>query len=182
VIQAAIACIVEEGLPNTTAARLAARSGVTWGAIAHQFGDKDSVLFAVVERNAEMYRTLLDEALRRTGHSLEERVAALIDVTWRYTNEPYAVAFTELVLYDRTSRDARIAQRQEDLANRQTKPVWDQFFGEFGIAPARLETARNLALATLQGLLVMRLVSRERPMFRKEVAALKRVVVQMLRG
>ena len=56
VIQAAIDCIVEEGLHNTTAARIAARSGVTWGAIAHQFGDKDSVFFAVVERNADIYQ------------------------------------------------------------------------------------------------------------------------------
>ena len=54
VIQATIDCIVEEGLHNTTAARITAHSGITWGAIAHQFGDKDSVLFAVVERNGEI--------------------------------------------------------------------------------------------------------------------------------
>ncbi|NIV48010.1 MAG: TetR family transcriptional regulator, partial [Gammaproteobacteria bacterium] len=51
VIQAVVDCIVEEGINAATAARIAERSGVTWGAIVHQFGDKDSLLLAVVERS-----------------------------------------------------------------------------------------------------------------------------------
>ncbi len=180
VIQAAIECIVEEGLHKTTAARLAARSGVTWGAIAHQFGDKESVLFAVVERNAEMYQYSLDAALKTAGNTLQERVAAMIDVTWKYINEPHASAFMELVVHNRTSRNAKFARQQQDLSNRQMKLVWDKFFGQFGIPVAKLDTARNFVLATLLGLSVIRLISHGRPIFTNEVAALKQAVMQIL--
>ncbi len=180
VIQAAIDCIYEEGLHNTTAARLSERSGMTWGAIAHQFGDKDSVLFAVVEHNAAMYRSLLDDALRQAGHTPQQRVAALIDVTWKYINEPYAFAFNELLIHNRASHNAQIAEQQERISRHEMKQVWEKYFGEFGIPAARLETARNLTLAALQGLSLMRLVSRRRPAFDNEVAALKQVVVQLL--
>lgn len=180
VIQAAIDCIVEEGLHNTTAARLVERSGVTWGAIAHQFGDKDSVLFAVVEHNAAMYRRFLDDALRRAQSTIENRVATLLDVTWKHINEPWAFAFNELVVHNRASPDTKIAALTEQLSTHWVKLVWDEYFGEFGIPPAKLDTSRNLALATLQGLSMMRLVTRQRPRFRNEIAALKRVVTQML--
>lgn len=180
VIQAAIDCIVEEGLHNTTAARIAARSGVTWGAIAHQFGDKDSVLFAVVERNAERYRNLLEAALKKAGPTPPERIDALIDVTWTYINEPSAFAFNELIIYNRASSNAKIIGQQEDLSYKQMKIVWDKFFGEFDIPPAKLDTARNFTLATLQGLSLMRLITHRRPTFKSEIAALKQSIVQML--
>lgn len=180
VIQAAIDCIVEEGLHNTTAARIAARSGVTWGAIAHQFGDKDSVLFAVVERNAEMYRGLLEAALKKAGTTPQERIEALIDVTWKYINEPAAFAFNELIIHNRASSNAKIIGQQEDLSYKQMSVIWDKFFGELDLPASKLETARNFTLATLQGLSLMRLITHRRPTFKREIAALKQSVVQML--
>ena len=232
VIQATIDCIVEEGLHNTTAARITARSGitwgaiahqfgdkdsvlfavverngeiyrklidatlmeagdtpeeriaalidVTWGAIAHQFGDKDSVLFAVVERNGEIYRKLIDATLMEAGDTPEERIAALIDVTWKYINEPSSFAFNELVIQNRARNNPMIMGQQEDMSFRQMQSTWDKFFGEFEIPQARLETVRNLTLATLQGLSLMRLISQRRPSFKSEIAALKKCALQML--
>lgn len=180
VIQAAIDCIVEEGLHNTTAARLVARSGVTWGAIAHQFGDKDSVLFAVVERNAEVYRSLLEAALETSGHTIPERVDALIDVTWKYVNEPAAFAYYQLLIHSRISSNAKSIGQQEDVSYRQMKIVWNEFFGEFAIPRLQLDTARNLTLGTLQGLSLARLITPQRSTFEHEIAALKRCVVQIL--
>lgn len=180
VIQAAIDCIVEEGLHNTTAARIAARSGVTWGAIAHQFGDKDSVFFAVVERNAEIYDRHLRVAMEAAGTSPAERVSALIDVTWNYINEPASFAFNELIIHNRASSDARIVEQQDELSNKLMKSVWDRLFGSFDIPAEKLETARNFVLATLQGLSLMRLITHRRPKFKKEIAALKQFAAQML--
>lgn len=180
VIQATIDCIVEEGLHNTTAARITARSGITWGAIAHQFGDKDSVLFAVVERNGEIYRKLVDTTLKDAGATPKERIEALIDVTWKYINEPSSFAFNELVIQNRARNNPMIMGQQEDMSFRQMQSTWDKFFSEFEIPPTRLETVRNLTLATLQGLSLMRLISRRPPSFKHEIAALKRSALQML--
>ena len=180
VIQAAIDCIVEEGLHNTTAARIAARSGVTWGAIAHQFGDKDSVFFAVVERNADIYQRHLAAAMEAAGASSAERVSALIDVTWSYINEPASYAFNELIIHNRASSNAKIVEQQDELSNKLMKSVWERLFGGFDIPAEKLETARNFVLATLQGLSLMRLITHRRPKFKKEIAALKQFAAQML--
>ena len=82
VINAAIACIAEDGFKQTTTTRIARRAGVTWGAIQHQFGDKDSILRAVMERGMEEFRAELVGVDVRTS-TLEERVgehAAGLDV------------------------------------------------------------------------------------------------------
>ena len=181
VISAAIDCIVEEGLHSTTAARIAARAGVTWGAIVHQFGDKDSVLFAVVERNAEVYTSLLDATLAKVGPDARERVGALIDVTWRYINEPAAFAFNELIIHNRATRNERLLQQQEELSNEYVNTMWDRYLGGFGIAPETLETVRNVTLAALQGLSLMRLISpQHRPRYRNEIAALKKFAEDLI--
>ena len=121
-------------------------------------------------------------AATTTGKNVLPRVAALIDVTWKYINEPYAFAFNELLVHNRARHNAQIAEQQERISGHDMKQVWEKYFREFGIPAARLETARNLTLAALQGLSMMRLVSRRRPAFDNEIAALKRVVVQLLTG
>ena len=180
VINAAIDCIVEEGLHNTTAARIAARSGVTWGAIVHQFGDKDSVLLAVIERNAEVFLNYLTTALQQSDPTLPERMHALIDVTWRYINEPAAFAFNELVIYNRVSKNPRMMQQQQEMTNRQAEIMWDKFFSEFDVTPAALENARNYTLATLLGLSILRLMSPRPHAYLNEIATLKKFAVQLL--
>lgn len=181
VIRGTIDCIVEEGLQATTAARIAARSGVSWGAIVHQFGDKDALLHAVVEHNVRVFSGLLDDALRHVGPTLSERVAALVDVTWQYINEPSAFAFNELIIHNRVAHNPRIQQQQEDLSNAWTQEIWERFLGEFHIPPRTLETARNLTMGALLGLSIMRLISQNaQPLFQKEVAALKRQALEFI--
>ena len=62
-------------------------AGVTWGAIVHQFGDKDSLLLAVVERGHEAFSAEL-ESVRVGKPSPRERVSIFVDETWRHLNEP----------------------------------------------------------------------------------------------
>lgn len=181
VIRATIECIVEEGLQATTAARIAARSGVTWGAIVHQFGDKEALLHAVVAHNVDVYSTMLADALTRAGSTPHERVAALIDVTWQFINEPAAYAFNELTIHNRAARNMRLQQQQEELANAWTKATWERFLGEFRIPDDTLETVRNLVMGALYGLSIMHLISpRSRPRFSKEIALLKDIAQQLI--
>ena len=180
VINAAIGCIYEEGLSSTTVARIATRSGVTWGAIAHHFGDKDSILFAVLERNAEIFYKRVDKSLARAGPSLREHVSALIDVTWIYLNEPGGFSFIELVIHNRASTNEKILAQQENLSITQMENVWNKVFGEFNISATTLRIARDLAMSSLMGLAVQRLIRRRKAAFKEEIAALKMCTAQML--
>ena len=49
VTAAVIASIAEVGFKRATGVEITRRAGVTWGAVQHQFGNKDGILVAIVE-------------------------------------------------------------------------------------------------------------------------------------
>ena len=49
VVAAASECLAELGFRGATMGAIADRAGVSWGAIQHQFGEKDALLDAVLE-------------------------------------------------------------------------------------------------------------------------------------
>jgi AcrR family transcriptional regulator len=179
VTQAVVDCIVEEGLQNTTAARIAQRAGVTWGAIAHQFGDKDSVLLAVLERSfANLGRNL--ESLGAGRRSARVRASLLIDETWRRLNDPSSRAFLEIVLQSRPDTDRKQKSRHEEMIVTLTKRLWTDLFADLDLDPKMLDTARVLTFATLLGLAMQAMIGPRRPRFTRELEVLKRNVLQML--
>ena len=64
VIDAAVACIAEEGFQASNLSRIARYAGMTTGAIQHQFGDKASLLAEVVEH---AYEQMVDRIARLPG-------------------------------------------------------------------------------------------------------------------
>jgi AcrR family transcriptional regulator len=180
VIQAVVDCIVEEGINNATAARIAERSGVTWGAIAHQFGDKESLLLAVVERSFENLSRSLYESLAEGSKTPRERVSLLVDETWRRLNAPSFRAFLEIVLNSRNATDRTLKTRQEDIVVTLTRDIWSDLFGELGVDPGVIDTARKLTFATLLGMAIQGMLGPRKPRFSREIATLKQSVLHML--
>lgn len=180
VIQAVIQCIAEEGLPNASVARIAERAGVTWGAIAHQFGDKESLLLAVVERNIEAIERDLARAVQLHHLSPRERVSLLIDRAWHHISQPTSVAYTELVLYGRAHPQGSIRRRQAELALTSSRRIWQGLFGDLGLDARKLNTARTLASTAMLGMSIQGLLEPVRPTYREELEALKRIIAELL--
>lgn len=180
VIQAVIECIAEEGLPNASAARIAERAGVTWGAIAHQFGDKESLLLAVVERNIEAIERDLANADLARHLSPRERVSLLIDRSWHHISQPSSVAYTELVLYGRSHPQGSIRRRQAELTLTSSRRIWQGLFGDLGLDTRKLNTARTLASTAMLGMSIQGLLEPVRPTYREELEALKRIIAELL--
>ncbi len=180
VIQATVDCIVEEGINNATAARIAERSGVTWGAIVHQFGDKDSLLLAVVERSFENLSRSLHASLGEGSKTPRERVSLLVDETWRRLDAPSFRAFLEIVLNSRIATDRTLKTRQEDIVVTLTRDIWSDLFGKFEVEPAVIDTARKLTFATLLGMAIQGMLGPRKPRFSREIETLKQNVLHML--
>jgi len=179
VIEAVIELIAEEGIASATASRIAQRAGVTWGAIAHQFGDKDAVLLAVVESSfASLSQSLLDSL--DGGETPEERVSLLIDETWRRITAPSSQAFVEIVLNARTLFHGPLESRHESLMVAHTQKIWRDLFAGFGADPLAIDTARKLTFAALLGMSIQRKLSPRQPRFSREIATLKGLTLGML--
>ena len=78
VIQAAAACVAEEGFAAANTNRIVERAGVTWGVLQHHFGDKSGLLDAVLERGMEELEAGF-EAITIEDDDIHKRVARVVD-------------------------------------------------------------------------------------------------------
>lgn len=179
VVQAVIDLIADEGIASATASRIASRAGVTWGAIAHQFGDKDSVLLAVAERGfTELSRTLVENLGEEA--TARQRMDVLIDETWRRLNTRSSLAFLEIVLNARNLDHGQLRSRQEALIVTHTRQIWSDLFGEFDVDDKAIDTARKLTFATLLGMSIQIKMGPRKPRFTHEIETLKVLALSML--
>ncbi len=179
VVQAVIDLIADEGIASATASRIASRAGVTWGAIAHQFGDKDSVLLAVAEHGfTELSRTLVENLGEEA--TARQRMDVLIDETWRRLNTRSSHAFLEIVLNARNLDHGQLRSRQEALIVTHTRQIWSDLFGEFDVDDKAIDTARKLTFATLLGMSIQIKMGPRKPRFTHEIETLKVLALSML--
>jgi AcrR family transcriptional regulator len=108
VVDAAIACILDEGFYRASSNKIAKRAGVTWGVIQYHFGTREALMVAVHERGlVELERALADAVI--VGDSLEARLACFVDALWSYYRRPEFLAYLQVVLnlsHDPTTADS----------------------------------------------------------------------------
>lgn len=111
VIEAAIACILEEGFYRASSNKIARRAGVTWGVIQYHFGTREGLLVAVNEHAAAEFDAAFATA-EIEGETIHERLESLADVIWAYYRRPEFLAYMQLML--NLSHDPTAAKRTRD--------------------------------------------------------------------
>src|SRR3954453_5722331 len=91
VIEAAVACILEEGFYRASSNKIARRAGVTWGVIQYHFGTREQLLVAVNEHGAAEFDAVFANA-EIEGDTITERLESLADVIWGYYRRPQFLA------------------------------------------------------------------------------------------
>ena len=159
VIEAAVECILESGYYQTSTNDIAKRSGVTWGALQYQFGNREGLLLEVLNsRWHELHRHLGSAQI--TGATIEERLESVLTVLSLHYAEPAHLAHLQILLdlsHDpRTSAAARKAVAIHGMElTREWKPLFVQALGE---AAADDEIVRYAFLVT-RGYLTGQLIS-----------------------
>jgi TetR/AcrR family transcriptional regulator, regulator of cefoperazone and chloramphenicol sensitivity len=109
-IDAAVACILEQGFYRASSNAIAERAGVSWGVIQYHFGSREALMLAVLEEGARRLNEILLTG-EITGGTVTERVAQYMDILARYYGSPQYLAYTQVLLnleHDpRTSAQAR---------------------------------------------------------------------------
>jgi AcrR family transcriptional regulator len=108
VVDAAIACILDEGFYRASSNKIAKQAGVTWGVIQYHFGTREALMLAVHERGvAELDRCLVEAEI--VGDTLEERIGSFVDALWAYYRRPEFLAYMQVTLnlsHDPTTADS----------------------------------------------------------------------------
>lgn len=150
VIQAAIECIYQEGFHAAHTNKIAEQAGVSWGVLQYHFGDKDSLLQAVIDHIfAEFSATL--GAVQFNDLDLHARVRHLIDVIWSLVNKKeYRVSIAILRNAGKSTESSIDGQKQVIAWAKETSTLWDALFED--TQPQQSEVARHLLFAALRGL------------------------------
>ena len=117
ILDAAVACLVEEGYAGASTLAVQARAGVSRGRLLHHFPSRAELLVAAAEH---LTTTKLEEirhraaALMDDGPTGRERVDRAIDLMWATFQEPPFWAAMELWTAARTDPALRAALRNEE--------------------------------------------------------------------
>jgi AcrR family transcriptional regulator len=171
IVTAATACIADAGFASMTMSGIAERAGVTWGAMQHQFGDKDAIVDAVVDRSLADFVSRMD-GLRRAEPDLARRVRAFTERAWQGFKPAYRVIL-DILLHRRDKTD-RIAAAFGDL--------WVDVFGDQPLSPARQVAARRFTFVMLSGIATEAVVVPGSEPCRGHFAIIERELLAMLAG
>ncbi len=184
VIDAFIECVNESGLSSATVARIAEKAGVTWGVLQHQFGDKHSILAAVISAWAADFSAALDD-IDTGGKDLEAAVEELVAVFWSFCSKPiYRTALEILLNTERRSNRSTIATT--DVAAQQRQVMYQCWYENIKktscpSSDATIMKAGELMFTALSGYAIRRAVRPEEgPSLEPQRAFLVKALVAML--
>jgi AcrR family transcriptional regulator len=153
-LDATIACLVEDGYAKTTTSRVAERAGLSRGAHLHHFQTRQALVAAAMEHLAERRGERLLEAARSLPAG-RERLAKGLDLLWAGYASPLYQAALDLWTHARTDPELRerLAVVERDL-DRQTLRVSAMLFGTLAERPG-FDRLLEMAAATMRGLALL---------------------------
>jgi AcrR family transcriptional regulator len=150
-VDATIRCIVKLGYANTITSKIAAEAGMSRGAMLHHF-EFGSVLIkaTIVELHERRIR-----AFRRASKTVSHDPPTMVREYWSQLQKPAFIAFHELALAARTSKDlARILHPLEiDYRERFMKEAVE-LFPEWNENRESLYVAMTLSQTLLEGMAI----------------------------
>jgi AcrR family transcriptional regulator len=140
ILDAAVACLVEDGYAGASTLAVQGRAGISRGRLLHHFPSRAQLLVAATEH---LSTTLLAEVQRRAAALMadepigRERVDRAVDLMWTTFQEPPFWAAMELWTAARTDPELKAALRSEERRLRAAiRGVADGIWGpEIAVAP-----------------------------------------------
>lgn len=178
VLDETVRCVVEEGFAAASAKHIAERAGVTWGVVQYHFGDRDSLLMAVVDRGfADLIDSLRGLPPPSAALSPRERVQLLVNEAWKAFSGNDSRAALEILIGTRAMRDKRATRHLVELHSAITdlsREIAKDLDSPHAVAVG------DLVWATMRGLVISRLVMAAPVDSSRELAALVEVICAYL--
>lgn len=181
-LDAGIDCVCELGFRGATTAAIAARAGVSRGAVQHHFATRGQLLLAILE---DFRHKLVARPPRNpsAGQPIAERLDALLEQYWEIINSRHFIATVQIQLG--TVNDRELYPAVFKSMHRSVTELdrgWVAIFAEHDVPPERVMAARHLALATFRGLAVRQVYRADGDGWRAERALLKEMLRNALTG
>lgn len=179
-IHAAIDVICQRGYANLTTLEVAARAGVSRGALQHQFHTRYDLLAAVGDQlTGDMLALSAD--LTTASLPLAARIDAAVNHYWTvYTGKTFLAILDISLGVKHDSRLLRPIRRHFENVYRASDKPWLMLLGDTGASRVRLIALRRIVLATLRGLAVARFIGILGKDNKAELGLLKTMLIEQL--
>jgi len=176
VMTAVVESIAQIGYQRTTAAEIARRAGVTWGAVQHHFGDKDGILMAVLEESFGHFADCLAEAPEAEA-PLEERVDLFVERSWEHFSSALYRSTFQILL--NLPSDLEPSWQKTMLVD--WTRVWSRYFCEGRRARRRETDLMQYTVSVFSGMAAIQALEGQRARRRtSELKFLKQTLVREL--
>lgn len=179
ILEAAIACLVDEGFHQLSVARVAARADLTRAATVYHFAGREDLLKAVATYLLDKRARLYWEAVRDVPDE-PSQIRQFIDIYWQQVTSDLFVAFVELLVAARTDRSLNamltpLLEQYELVRGYYSRKVFTHEMREH--AGENFETIRDVARFLIEGMGIAAMTTQVDP---ARIEQVKRfMVVQM---
>jgi AcrR family transcriptional regulator len=155
-LDAALACLIEEGYANLTTRNVADRAGVSQGTQMHYFPTRAKFVAEAVRHVAVKLAAEVREQQGLRARSERRRLEQLLDHVWEIHTGPIFQAAMELWVVARTDDEIRAAMGEvERDVNRLIAQTGVELFPEL-MRKRRAGELLDMGLATMRGLSLLR--------------------------
>ena len=150
-VEATIQVVNQVGYGAVRTTHITSRSGVSWGAVQHIFGNKENLLLATANTAVESLDAALLTDLDASA-PISDRLKRLIDLTWAAYSTPAYVAQVEILRGSRHDEKLHglIVERQTAFAEK-LRARWHAAFAGDAVSKRQIDDTRNLVTLTLSG-------------------------------
>jgi AcrR family transcriptional regulator len=155
ILEAAVACLAEEGYAAATTLRIQARAGVSRGRLLHHFPSRDALLVAAAQHLASVR---MAETAQWVATSMEGRLTGVkrldraTEMLWQTLRQPYFWAAMELWIAARTNAELRECLRpQEHRLGTAVRQVIATMYGPAIASHPRFPEVRDLLFTSMRG-------------------------------
>lgn len=182
IVEAAIKCFVELGYSSTTTTVIAAKAGLSRGAMLHHFPSKiDIVRAAVSHLHAKRLKAFRRAAQRNPVEG--DRIRANLDAYWQHVRHPMFVAFFELVVAARTDPElAEILRPAQEAFEDEWHRTAREVFTDWQTDNETFDVALDLTRYVLEGMAISFLVHKETERDRRVVDYLEQKLRELRDG
>lgn len=172
--------LLSKGYAGTTTVDIAARAGLTRGALAHHFSGKDEL---VVEAFNYHLTTVAHDIRSYAGlmHDGSLSLGDFIDRVWIIFSGPFFMLTLEEVTAARHNDFLRIRlQKRTREFHESLDAIWRQFFSDTGLNALEIEVMLNATLCLLRGMGVQTVLRDDPVYFRRLLRFWKAVLSEQI--
>jgi AcrR family transcriptional regulator len=181
-LDATLACLVEDGYAKTTTSRVAERAGLSRGAHLHHFRTRNALVAAAIEHLAERRGAELLIEVEQLPSERRARYEAGLDLVWANYANPLFQAALDLWTAARTDAELRShLVAVERLFDRQTIELARRLFPDLAERDD-FERLVELAVATIRGLSLLDTLHPSGSRNRKQWPSIRALLIQLFEG